>query len=314
MNNLVNKMLKTRHKLVRTWLRLMRDPDYKSKSDCWPWIRLNQLGRFRYEISFSGSTVCTSLPLSDFNETVGDIAIIGSGPSVKMMDFEKISTLNCVLLNGAITLAETYDIKPLACIIVDSTFIENRFDTLRSLPSGTRMILAPGVIRAISERNPRFLSDKRVYLVQNILKPVYDPGPPFSEEQTVAGQARFSFNLNCGFVDGGTVMAVGMQLAHQIKVRNTYLIGLDINNFEMPRFYETEKNKLKCGLARDYQRSILPFMMAASGIFRQDSLSIYNCSPVSKLPYEIIPYCDDFCAEPQVSSEDDSQSGIISAR
>lgn len=294
MHKAIDGLLKTRHRMVRIYLKLIRVPEYKSKSDYWPWVKISSLEENKYSIFYSGSFVCTTFPFSDFNETVGDIAIIGSGPSVNMMCFDKISKMNCVLLNGSIALINTYNIKPLACVIVDSTFVENRFEILRCLPSGTNLILTPGVIRAISERDPAFLSEMKVYLTQNILSPVYNPGERFQEQRNMAQQANFSFDLDCGYIDGGTVMSVAIQLAYQVKANNTYLVGLDISNFSSPRFYETERNKLKCGLANDYESSILPFMNAASVLYDKSRKPIYNCSSVSKLPYEIFPYCSDF--------------------
>ncbi len=87
-------------------------------------------------------------------------------------------------------------------------------------------------------------------------------------------------------------MSIGIQLAYFCKADRTYLVGLDIGNANQPRFYETNKNKQKSGLLKDYQEKILPFMKEASLMFKDEGMRLYNCSPVSKLPYDIIPYSD----------------------
>ena len=294
MHKALNRMLKIRHRLIRAYLKFTRESSYKSKADYWPWVRIESAGASGYRVLYSGKLACTSLPFCDLCETGGEIAIVGSGPSVNLMRFDLISRLNCVLLNGAISLVDAYGIEPLACIIVDSTFAENRFDVLRCLPSGSNVILTPGVIRAVLERERAFLSKMNVYLTQNILMPVYNPGPRFRQQRDMAEQAGFSFDLDCGYVDGGTVMAVAIQLAYQVKAEKTYLIGLDIGNSASPRFYETQRDKLKCGLSDAYESSTLPFMKAASVIFSRSGIDIYNCSPCSRLPYDVIPYCDEF--------------------
>jgi hypothetical protein len=291
---LSNRILKTRHKLVRFYLKLLRETEYRSKADFWPWVRTEPVAPRRYQLSYRNQVVCTSWPFTDFHQAAGDIAIIGSGPSVNLMRLELISKLNCILLNGAISLVARLHMEPLASVILDSTFIENRFALLGCLPPGSNLVLTPGVIRAIAERDRELLSKMKVYLTQNIQKPAYDPGPKFSEQKERAEKAHFSFDLDCGYIGGGTVMAAALQLAYQLKPKNTYLVGFDISNPAAPRFYETESNRLKCGLADSYETSIRPFMETAAVLFRQAGLNLYNCSPCSRLPYSIIPYCDSF--------------------
>lgn len=293
-----NKYLVARHKLIRGYLKAIGDKRYKSKADYWPWVKVVPAGDGRYDIAYRDKQVCQSFPFYDFKDTGGSIAIIGGGPSVKMMDMQKIVQGDCVLLNGSISLVGSYGIKPLASVIIDSTFVENRFDLLACLPEGSNLILTPGVIRAIAERDAAFLHGMNVYLTQNIQSPAYDSGSDFDLHRDKALRSNFSFDLNSGFVDGGTVMAVAMQFAYQIGAKETYLVGLDIGNAAEPRFYETNRSKLKCGLASAYESSILPFMKTASDLFARSDYALFNCSPITKLPYDVIAYSDRF--QPQV--------------
>ena len=85
-------------------------------------------------------------------------------------------------------------------------------------------------------------------------------------------------------------MAVGLQLALLLDAHEILLLGLDINNVSQPRFYEKHNQSLKSGLLKDYQHKILPFMMKMARVCRDRGILIYNCSSVSKLPYDIIPF------------------------
>ena len=68
---------------------------------------------------------------------------------------------------------------------------------------------------------------------------------------------------------------------------------LDIGNAETePRFYEKEQDRIRTGLLKDYDELILPFMRLAAAWYNQHEYRIFNCSPVTKLPYSVIPYHD----------------------
>lgn len=289
-----NRSLIIRRKLIRAYLKAIGDKRFKSTSDFWPWIEISPVEAGRYSILFRGREVCTTSPFADFRDTGGAVAIIGSGPSVNSIDIRKLAENNCILLNGAISLLKPYGIKPLATVIMDSTFVEKRFDMLKLLPDGSNLIITPGVIRAVAERDFGLLSRMRVYLTQNITNNVYTPNEDFAAQRKQAVDSLFSFNLDSGFIDCGTVMALAVQFAFQIGAEPTYMIGFDIGNSSEPRFYETGKNHLKCGLLEKYESSILPFMTSASKVFAESGRTIYNCSTTSKLPYEVIPYSDEF--------------------
>ena len=46
----------------------------------------------------------------------------------------------------------------------------------------------------------------------------------------------------------------------------------------------------KSGLQKDFYNYILPFMKEASKRYKTKGIDLFNCSPISKLPFDIIPY------------------------
>lgn len=85
-------------------------------------------------------------------------------------------------------------------------------------------------------------------------------------------------------------MSLAIQIAFSLQPKKVFLLGLDIGNAAEPRFYENNANKQKCGLLKDYETKILPFMKLTRHIFDAHGREIFNCSPITKLPYEVIPY------------------------
>lgn len=91
------------------------------------------------------------------------------------------------------------------------------------------------------------------------------------------------------------MLARGVQMAFYLNAGVTYILGLDLGNFMQPHFYETEQDKVvSCGLLRDYEAKILPFMTLAAKVFKENNREIFNCSSVTKLPYGIFPYNNRF--------------------
>lgn len=287
---LKNSLLKIRRLIIRSSLKVVDRKTYKTRSEYWPWINIHESATNHHEIFSFTQKLATSKPVRELTCANKSFSIVGSGPSINDIDFSKIENTNIILLNGAINLIHKKDITPFYCIIIDSTFIENRFEIVRELPSGTHLLTTLGCLRAIHERDAHLIKRLNISVTQNVADPTHkitnsDLGSLFRTQ-------GYSDNLDIGYIDGGTVMAVGLQLALQFNAHEILLLGLDINNINQPRFYEKHNQSLKSGLLKDYQYKILPFMMKIASVCRARGIQIYNCSSVSKLPYDIIPFMD----------------------
>lgn len=228
--------------------------------------------------------------------------IIGSGPSINKLDLSKLNAKKCIFLNGAVLLH-----KKISCdfvhLITDSSFVRNRPEIIRELPEKTKMAVSFDVFREISRINPMLAKEGIFYILQEAgeqeklkktLSKVYNGGNVSQKLQDGDfNEIVFRIcNPNWGLIHTGTVMSAAIQTSIFLGCKETYLLGFDISNANLPRFYESNKDRVRCGLLDDYEQNILPFMAVASEAVKRKGIKIFNCSDCSKLPYSIFPYSD----------------------
>jgi hypothetical protein len=263
---------KLRRRIIKRYIKITHEKSNWFKADYWPDIK-----NHNHEWYFR-DTRLEVLPLSSIDLTNKSVNIIGSGPSVKNLELDKLKDSNNIFLNGAISLSYDYDLPVFAHVIMDSNFVYNCFDLIkRKVQYRTKLILSLGALCAIAERDLSILQRNDIYIFH--IKPLSD-------------ECHFSIDIDNYLIDGGTVMAIAIQAVLQSHPKKVYLLGLDISNAHLPRFYESQGNMQKSGLQKDFEHKILPFMTAASSQYKNDNVEIFNCSPISKLPFEIISYSD----------------------
>ncbi len=225
--------------------------------------------------------------------------LVGSGPSMREQALHKLADGRVVLLNGALSLIDSHDIRPEAVVIVDYRFVRDRGQWLENIPAGTPCFFTPAVIRAVCDWQPDFFADKPWYVLENALRPYARPrrgwnqlGSGFVLDDPAAPQAAFSLDLPRGFVDARTVMYAACQLAVYAGARDINMVGFDIGNAQQPRFNETGQTRLKSRLDQAYPRRILPAMRLFARICRERGIACWNHSPVSLLPETVIPRSD----------------------
>ena len=244
-----------------------------------------------YDLFDRTEFLCRSLSLyelpNDLKVPSDELFIIGSGPSIRKQAIEKLADKNTILLNGAVTLIKDAGLHPLCVLVVDELFCRKRLDLLASVPDGTNMVLTFPAIKEIAFERPDIIRRNKIFLL-------HEKNQDFHGKLGIDEHYLSNFDkVTHGVFRAGTVMSAGIQLAAFMRVPNVYLLGLDIGNAETePRFYEKERDKIRTGLLRDYEDLILPFMKLAAAWYEQHEYRIFNCSPVTKLPYSVIPYHD----------------------
>ncbi|KAB2823520.1 hypothetical protein [Aliivibrio finisterrensis] len=266
-------MLRLRRKAIKRYIKLTTPRSEWFKADYWPDLKKQDDNWFFKNIKLN------IRKLSSINTNNKIVNIIGSGPSVNDLDLKKLKSGKNVFLNGAVSLAYENKLPIYAHVIMDSNFIYNRFDLLKKNNYRIKYILGLGAICAIAERDINILLDNDIYLFY------VDP---------LTNSRQFSNSINDHVIDGGTVMSIAIQVFLNSNPSIVYLLGLDISNAHLPRFYEHYHNMQKSGLQKDFEYKILPFMKSASAQYHQNNVELYNCSPVSKLPFDIIPYSDHY--------------------
>lgn len=180
-------------------------------------------------------------------------------------------------MNGSINLSYDYNLPVFAHVIMDSYFVYNRIDLIQENKKPCKLIVSMGALCAIAELDINIIRRNEIYVFNT---------------RSASSKESFSSKPDNYMIDGGTVMSIPIQLALQSSPESVYLLGLDIYNANFPRFYEETKNQQKSGLIKDYYSKILPFMVAASNCYKNKSIPLFNCSPISQLPYTVIPYSD----------------------
>ena len=292
---------KWRTSIFRRMLFLKFGKGYRHLHAYWPYLKINFKEDGRNELFFKGKKIATTRSFAELkNKSFEELVIFGAGPSVRDVDLSKVKPQTAILVNGAMALANRLPGGPLLCIVFDYAFLWNErcWEMLRQLPPGTNLLTSDEFV-GYALRQDRHLLDKfNLYVTCGL------PYPYMAKERSleqlpaqyarVSGRSAFSFDPAYGLFDGGTVLTWAIQMAYYLHPAVTYICGLDLGNFQQPHFYESEKTKIVSkGLLSDYQ-DIEDFMRLACAVFKEAGLAIYNCSAVTKLPYEIFPYSDHF--------------------
>lgn len=65
-----------------------------------------------------------------------------------------------------------------------------------------------------------------------------------------------------------------------------------MNNFNQPRFYESNDTMLPSFLEDKVHNVVIPALTLASTIFKKDNISVINLSPQSAIPDSVFPRKD----------------------
>jgi hypothetical protein len=220
----------------------------------------------------------------------GGVTIVGSGPSVREAPLERLPRRSALLLNGAISLIGAGIADPFAIAIEDERFVWRHFAMMaerigRDIPC----LFSPGVIRAIFDIDPYWLTGRNVILIDDIRKPYGAPRRsaealshlPFVR-LNAAGDAGFSLDPDRGVFQGGSVAISALQFVLSTGAPEIGFIGVDISNAAAPRFYERPGETAYSGVA-DAEARILAHIELANRIAEERGQRLINHSPVSAL-------------------------------
>jgi len=221
-----------------------------------------------------------------------EINLIGSGPSISNQNFSSLQDKPVVLMNGTISLCSSYKFNKLYYVVIDSTFIANRFDLIKNnIPDNATIFLTPGVLHCILEFDNSFMKDRKIIIIENIQEKYLENKKTINKVSekniVVENSSGISLNINNGYFNGGTVMYTAAQIALSFNPASIFFFGFDIGNSGQPRFNENKNNKLKSGLLKDYG-VIVSSMSLFSNVCQKRNIDIRNYSIISCLPEEII--------------------------
>ena len=255
-----------------------------------------------------------------FKRLDGDnrVNILASGPSIDQMDMTKISEQPAIFVNGSLILTETYTfLQPVGYVITDPRFIKHNLSLiLKNYTGFCPLYISDLVAEQLLADAPAFLATyhAHIFVIFPIKRPVlhrpidttslgffkkiatklyqrprlkHFKNSPY---HTIHKKIGVSFDIRHGFVEGGTVAYVALQLAYTLGFKDIHLYGIDLLNSSTPRFYETAQNAAPSKLDQAISNRIVPSFELASQQYQKHGGRIINHSFVSKDLFKSIVY------------------------
>ncbi|MBA0185210.1 MULTISPECIES: sugar glycosyltransferase [Pectobacterium] len=284
--------------------RMTHSTRYKHNRKRWPHVKITR--GLQGEISniiYRGKTVpIVPLPLlqGKFSEK---IMLVASGPSVNKIPFSKERNPIAIGVNGAYSIKEK--IKFNFYIITDIHFFDHRQNIVKEIISDSDILLflqIDGLTKIIDKFGLDYISCK-IAIIEDAYKRTFEP--KYSIEEIKNNNQRtqsiyfydkkdeseediaFETNIANGIFPGKTVVYWALQIIIYMGFKDIYIAGLDMNNFNKPRFYESEKDKVYSRLEMDLEKNILPSFTHVSNIVKEKNINIINLSIDSAIPNDV---------------------------
>ncbi|NHB58717.1 lipopolysaccharide biosynthesis protein [Acinetobacter sp. 194] len=215
--------------------------------------------------------------------------LVATGPSAKHIPTKFINNdqVDFIGVNGSIALS---NINFKHYVIIDHDFVQHRFDLVQQVLTSDCNLFT--TIRCMDEILKRVSIDQIVCVI-NIIE-IYSSGKierlmQPSQQQDIH-HPNYFFHQNFGFslnyrdatFDYYTVAYTALQIAFGLDYTTIYMIGVDLNNLNQPRFYETEEHKQPTWL-NQHLDAILTAFYTASLASQQQNIRVYNLSEHSLL-------------------------------
>lgn len=210
--------------------------------------------------------------------------LIATGPSIKTLDQEifKKNDIDYIGVNGAISLNE---IKFSRYIIIDHNFIESRFDLVQKvLDTNCIFFTTPrcldAILRKVDFKNIACQIKTIETIKDNIVEVFLNKEMRIETNKEYfffRNNLGFSENIFSGVFDYFTVAYVSLQIINNLGYEQVYIAGLDMNNFNKPRFYENIEDK-QSTLLDIHTHDVLNAFNTAALFFKEKEVCVFNLS------------------------------------
>ncbi|ALB64578.1 Lipopolysaccharide core biosynthesis protein RfaZ [Cronobacter condimenti 1330] len=270
---------------------------FRHNENLWPYTRISRAktGEIN-QLSYKGNDV----PLVDLsalqNSASGSVLLTATGPSVKSIDFNKLNKDIPVMgVNGAYFLSGKVNFS--LYVIVDMEFYDRRQDIIQSVISDSNILLFTTMhgIAKILDRHKENLQC-RLALIEDACYKIYQPRIADTEKRKQYQQTTgiyfcdnrqdigFSADIRNGIFDAGTVAYWAIQILYYLGFKKLFIAGLDMNNFNQPRFYETSDSKLPSYLEKKVDNIVMPSFAHAAKVMKENNVDVVNLSSESAVP------------------------------
>ena len=273
---------------------------FRHNENLWPFTHITRAasGEIR-TLKYKGKAV----PLVNISElkdsAQGEVLLTATGPSTRSIDFTRLpKSIPVMGVNGAWHLSDK--IKFSLYTIVDMEFYDKKPDIIRAVISQPDIVLFTTMhgIAKILDRHGSALRC-RLALIEDACYKIYQPKVPRSAIQQVwrgvtalrfhpqRQDICFSTDIRQGIFDAGTVVYWALQILMWLGFKTILISGLDMSNFNQPRFYETEQDKLPSWLANKVDDLVMPSFSHAANVLQQNHIRVVNFSLESAVPETI---------------------------
>ena len=257
-------------------------------------------------IFWGGEKVGSTRPLQDIiNSREGSCFIVGSGPSIKDIDFSLLDGQVLFGVNGAIEVFKENSLIPDYYAITDVDFFENRFDLVKEVvKTKADCFFSYGGLARICESDESLLKSGNIFLTEIVNREYSKPRLKNNDfldsldstkkiiNRSVMGSKEnvvgFSKDMSDGIFCSRTILFRAIQIAYAIGFKKIYLLGLDLGYKGEPRFYSEGETVRPSKLDVDYDPYIRPSFDILAQLVKKGELEVYNLSDKSKLPESII--------------------------
>lgn len=273
---------------------------YRHNENLWPYVRISRTVEGDIAaLSYKFQPV-PIVPLDMLPECCGgNVLLTATGPSVNEICFDEVPRMPAFGVNGAYFLNESVDFR--FYIIVDMGFIDRRPDIVHQVINNNRITLfttVHGIVRIIDRFSLSRIRCK-LSIIENAASKIYQPEisndrlwEHYQQDNSIIfsesnRKIAFSQDVRHGIFDAGTVVYWALQILTYLGFNHIFIVGLDMNNFHLPRFYETEENKQPTFLPDKIISLVIPAFRHASSIMKSRNISIKNLSVNSTIDDDI---------------------------
>lgn len=277
--------------------RYTRPRTFRHNENLWPYTRISraETGEIT-QLRYKGCDI----PLVDLsalqNSASGTVLLTATGPSINTIDFSKLpGNIPAMGVNGAYFLSEKVNLS--LYVIVDMEFYDRRQDIIRAVISDPNILLFTTMhgIAKIIDRHRESLQC-RLALIEDACYKIYQPKVADQQKwehyRHTAGvyfcnsnrNICFSTDIRNGIFDAGTVAYWALQILFYLGFKKLLVAGLDMNNFNQPRFYENSDSMLPSYLENKVDDIVMPSLAHAARVMETHNVEVINLSPESAVP------------------------------
>lgn len=281
---------------------------FRHSETLWPWMTITRADSGEINaVSYKRQSIPVC-PLSELaGRYQGDILLTASGPSVSTIDFERLPAMPAMGVNGSWDLNSKVAFR--FYIVVDMSFFKNKPEIIKGVishPDIHFFTTVQGIMKMVETFGAAAIRcilvpiediSSQVFRAARPLETLHDtlslPGVSFSKD---AKHIAFVTDIRLGIADAGTVVYWALQILNFCGFKRIFILGLDLNNFNQPRFYESQHNKLTTTLDDCLDSKILPSLTLASQVLKATNTEVINFSPDSAVPDSVFKKesCNDF--------------------